>query len=458
MISLQQLQAAIKERIGSYYNAQFYHQRQKLCVDLLQSMGCILAEDITAPFDVPRQNLSSMDGFALAIGSQLAEGTHIEIVGESQAGQPFDAATNQHIQGQSLHAGQGVRIFTGAVLPAGCDTVVMQEHTNFEQLKQNQQHNLDKSQPYLITLSQAAKSNTNIRQQGDEIKADEVVLSKGKRLNPTDISLLANLGVAQVQIYQPLVVGLLATGDELVELEQPLTSLAQIYNSNTPTLKALLSELPVSIKDYGILKDDLAEIEQCLTTAAQQCDVLISSAGVSVGDYDFLTTAIAKVGKINHYKVAMKPGKPFVFGEMQRSDIKRSAVQRNDTDTPVQNTIFYFGLPGNPLSAVVSCLQLVMPSLWQMSGVKVDDVPMRLTVKATLTTDIKKSTGRLDFQRGILTQLADGTYQVTALTSQQSHRIKQLSNANCLIVLDKDSGNVAAGAVVNVQPFKWCLA
>lgn len=456
MISVAQLKTSIKARIASHYDEQFYQNRQKLSVDLLDSMGRVLAEDITAPFDVPRQNLSAMDGFAIAKGSSLAEGEQIEIIGESQAGQPLQLTNQQHLQ-----AGQGVRIFTGAVVPDGCDTVVIQENTNFEQLKnpdpqaeQNNQQPLDKSKPYHITLTQTAKANANIRRQGDEIEHGDVVLNKGKLLNPTDISLLANLGVAQVQIYQPLVVGLLATGDELVALGQPLTSLAQIYNSNTPTLKALLSKLPISIKDYGILKDDLSEIEQCLSTASQECDVLISSAGVSVGDYDFLTTAIEKLGKINHYKVAMKPGKPFVFGELQG---KKQNPLQNDKSAQDNNTVFYFGLPGNPLSAVVSCLQLVMPALWQMSGVAEDDLPLTLTLKATLSNDIKKSAGRLDFQRGVLTQLADASYQVTALASQQSHRIKQLSNANCLIVLDEDSGNVQAGETVTVQPFTWQL-
>ena len=439
MISLPKLQSAIKARISSHYNAQFYHQRSTVTLALLDSMTHILAEDITAPFDVPRQNLSAMDGFAIACNSHLKAGAQIEVVGESQAGLPFASPNNQPLQ-----AGQGVRIFTGAVVPEGCDTVIIQEHTNFEALKNDPQHKLDKSNPYYITLTEstASNDNANIRQQGEEIKVGDSVLCKGKLLNPTDISLLANLGVAQVAVYQPLVVGLLATGDELVAVGQPLNSLAQIYNSNTPTLKALLANLPITIKDYGILKDNLADIEQCLTTASQECDVIISSAGVSVGDYDFLTTAIAKLGTINHYKVAMKPGKPFVFGELPQAD----------------NTRFYFGLPGNPLSAVVSCLQLVMPALWQMSGVAQDDLPLILTLPATLSSDIQKSAGRMDFQRGVLTQLPDGSYQVDALTSQQSHRIKQLSHANCLIVLDEDSGDVKAGETVRVQPFTWYLS
>lgn len=246
------------------------------------------------------------------------------------------------------------------------------------------------------------------------------LLTAGKRLNPADISLLANLGVDKVDIYKPLIVGLLATGDELVALGEPLNSLAQIYNSNTPTLKSMLSGLPVIIHDYGIIPDDLDKTTAAVTEAMHDCDVLISTAGVSVGDYDFLTTVIEKLGQINHYKVAMKPGKPFVFGELSK-----------DLDKPV----LYFGLPGNPLSTVVGTLQLIIPALWRLSGVRTNDLPMTLKVHATLQDNIKKSVGRKDFQRGVLSQDDNGNLQVTSFANQQSHRIKQLSNANSLIVL-----------------------
>ncbi|HAR76679.1 MAG TPA: molybdopterin molybdenumtransferase MoeA, partial [Psychrobacter sp.] len=228
-------------------------------------------------------------------------------------------------------------------------TVIMQENTNFAEIRDS----IDKSQPYPIILSQTAQSDDNIRKQGEEIEAGEAVLLKGKRLNPADISLLANLGFDKVNVYQPLTVGVLATGDELVAIGNALKSLAQIYNSNTPTLKSLLSDLPINIRDYGIIADDLGKTTEAVTQAMQECDVLISTAGVSVGDYDFLTTVIEQLGKINHYKVAMKPGKPFVFGELTHNLAK---------------PVLYFGLPGNPLSTIVGTLQFVIPALWQMAG------------------------------------------------------------------------------------------
>ena len=428
MITMEELQAAITDRVDSYNKNDFPLQKRAInTCDLLKSRHQILAQDIASAFDVPRQNVSAMDGYAITQGSELSIGSIIEIIGESQAGSAYTG---------KLMAGQGVRIFTGAVVPDSCDTVIMQENTNFAEIKST----IDKSQPYTITLAQTAQIDSNIRKQGEEIESGEAVLSVGKRVNPTDISLLANLGVSQVSVFQPLMVGILATGDELVAIGDELTSLAQIYNSNTPTLKSLLADLPISIRDYGIIPDNLEQTTAAVNEAMQDCDVLISTAGVSVGDYDFLTTVIETLGQINHYKVAMKPGKPFVFGELNK-----------DIDKPV----LYFGLPGNPLSTVVGALQFVIPALWQMSGAPLAEQPMQLKIKATLTNDVRKSVGRKDFQRGFLSQNEIGSYQVECFSGQQSHRIKQLSRANCFVVLDKDSGNVSANSIVTVQPFPW---
>ena len=432
MITLEQLQQAIAQRIDTYNQKDYpiISRATKSCT-LLDSHNQILAEYITSPFAIPRQNVSAMDGYALAKGSTLSNASIIEIVGESQAGKPFDG---------TLKPEQGIRIFTGAVVPESCHTVVMQENTNFALIKDN----IDKSQPYEIILSKAADNDANIRRQGEEIQQNELVLQAGKRLNPADISLLANLGIDKVKVFEPLVVGLLATGDELVALGDKLKSSAQIYNSNSPTLKSMLAELPIVIRDYGIIPDDLEKTTKAVKKAMQKCDVLISTAGVSVGDYDFLTTVIEQLGQINHYKVAMKPGKPFVFGELL-----------GDKGKPLDKPVLYFGLPGNPLSTVVGTLQLIIPALWQLSGVRADDAPLALTMHATLKDDVKKSVGRKDFQRGVLSQNAAGELQVSSFVKQQSHRIKQLSNANCLIVLDQDAGDLSAGEKVQVQPFPW---
>ncbi|ERL56241.1 molybdopterin molybdotransferase MoeA [Psychrobacter aquaticus] len=428
MITMEELQFAIKQRIDDYNNNDFSLKNRVIATfDLLESCNQILSQDIASPFDVPRQNVSAMDGYAINRGSKLAKDSVIEIIGESQAGSAYTG---------KMVAGQGVRIFTGAVVPDSCDTVIMQENTNFSEIRDT----LDKSQPYSIILKQAAQIDDNIRKQGEEIESGEAVLLAGKRLNPTDISLLANLGISQVKVFEPLTVGILATGDELVAIGNELTSLAQIYNSNTPTLKSLLSNLPINIRDYGIIPDNLDQTMTAVNEAMHDCDVLISTAGVSVGDYDFLTTVIDTLGQINHYKVAMKPGKPFVFGELNKG---------------IDKPVLYFGLPGNPLSTVVGALQFVIPALWQMSGALLVEQPIQLNLKAALINNIKKSVGRKDFQRGFLSQNEAGDYQVECFSGQQSHRIKQLSRANCFVVLDKDSGNVSANSMVTVQPFPW---
>lgn len=426
MISVNELKQAINQRLADYLTSNLCLVKPTITVDLLDSQNHVLAQDITASFDIPRQNLSSMDGFAIAKGSCLDEHAKLEIIGESGAGKPF----NGHLQ-----PNQGVRIFTGAVVPSDCDTVVMQENTNLNEIQQR----LDKTQAYQITLTQTASMGANIRNQGGEVQTGETILTVGKRLNPTDISLLANLGVDSIKVFQPLTVGIIATGDELVEVGQPLTQLAQIYNSNTPTLKTLLKELPISIKDYGIIPDNLDATRQAVAQAISECDVIISTAGVSVGDYDFLTQVIQELGKINHYKVAMKPGKPFVFGEFDQD----------------KKTVLYFGLPGNPLSTVVCCLNFVKPALWRLSGVIESDIPKQLRLTAKTTHDIKKQAGRQDYQRAIFCQNEDGSFSVTPLSAQDSHRVKQLSQANCLLVLAQENAGVTAGEMVTIEPFSW---
>lgn len=426
MISVNQLKQAISDRVAAYTATDNpLSARQTMRIALDDACHHILATDITAHLDIPRQNLSAMDGFAFAHGSDLGDGSMHEIIGESCAGAPFVG---------DLKANQGVRIFTGAVVPSACDTVVMQENTNFTDLKDT----LDKSKPYQITLTKSATIGANIRRQGEEISRGDVLLHTGKRLNPSDVSLLASMGYDAVAVYAPLVVGIIATGDELVAIGNPLDNLAQIYNSNTPTLKALLQKLPITIKDYGITKDTLTDTKRTVQQAIDECDIVISSAGVSVGDYDFLTQVVDEIGQINHYKVAMKPGKPFVFGEFHRQG----------------RTVMYFGLPGNPLSTVVGCINFVRPALWQALGAI--DPPQTLRLTAQSANAIKKNIGRCEYQRGYFKQTPTG-FVVSSAATQDSHRIKQLSQANCLIVLDEACTGVSEGDLVNIEIFDWVI-
>ncbi|WP_040625102.1 molybdopterin molybdotransferase MoeA [Moraxella macacae] len=426
MITVSELKAAIFHRC-EIYNQNFpIAKREWIKLPTLQAVNHIVANDVASSLDLPRQNLSAMDGFALCKGADLAENSVFDVIGESCAGSPF--------LGECV-ANQAVRIFTGAVVPTDCDTVVMQEDTDFAPMN----HKIDKTKPYTITLTKPANLGANIRKQGEEIVQNETVLEAGKRLNPSDISLLANLGISSVTVVKPLTVGILATGDELVNIGEPLKHLAQIYNSNTPTLKTLLSYLPIKIHDYDIIPDDLEKTTQAVKLAIHECDVIISSAGVSVGDYDFLTTVVDNLGKINHYKVLMKPGKPFVFGEF-------------NTDS---KQVLYFGLPGNPLSTVVGCLQFVRPALWQLTGCKDDDLPKTLQLSAVCQKQIIKKGRRQEFQRAYFSQNAHAEFVVTPFDPQDSHRVKQLTKANCLLILPAECTGVNVGDKVMIEVFDW---
>lgn len=418
MISVEELKFAISQSV-SHHSDKF--SRDIVKMPLLQALDHVLAVDVLANFDIPRQNVSAMDGFAIVGDNQAT----VSIVGESVAGRPY--------VGQ-ISAGQGVRIFTGAVVPSECTAVIMQEDTNWNAIG----HQVDKSKPYYIEVTTVIEMGMNIRKQGEEVVSGECVLSKGRRLTPADISLLASLGVASVAIYRPLTVGIIATGDELIPVGQPLVGYASIYNSNTPTLQALLKHLPIVIKDYGIVVDDMDVTCQVLQRATAECDVVISTAGVSVGDYDYLTHAVDKLGQVMHYKVAMKPGKPFVFGKLNNDSIPKA---------------LYFGLPGNPLSCLVGCLQFIIPALWQLSGV--DNIPRRLRLPAKMTHAIIKKGKRKEFARGVYYQGDDGVFYVTPLTLQDSHRIKQLSYADCLLILEQECQGLDAGDEVMIEPFRW---
>lgn len=428
MISVAQLKAKILARCHAV-NEACVAKRKTIWLPLHEALNHILAHDVTAGFDLPRQNLSAMDGFALGIGSDLSNNAVFEVIGESCAGTPFD---------KTIHQNQAVRIFTGAVVPSSCDTVVMQENTDFEHIKAR----IDKTKPYQMTLTIAANHGANIRKQGEEIAHGETVLTAGKRINPADISLLASLGVDRVLVFAPLVVGVLATGDELVPIGEPLHHMAQIYNSNTPSIRALLANLPIVLRDFGIIEDDLGKTEQAIKQAIAECDVIISSAGVSVGDYDFLTSVVNGLGTINHYKVAMKPGKPFVFGEFNNGD----------------KDVLYFGLPGNPLSTIVGTVQFVRPAIWRLTGCADDELPKALTLNAVCQTDIIKKGNRQEFQRAHFWQDSEGEFKVRPFVGQDSHRVKQMSLANCLLVLPADCAGVTAGDKVLIEPFAWCFA
>jgi molybdopterin molybdotransferase len=371
------------------------------------ALGRILAEDVLSRINVPPYNNSAMDGYVMRGADLPKDGkTQITIIGTSYAGEPYT---------ETIQAGQCARIFTGAVIPAGTDTVIMQEHVE--------------KQGDTITIGAEHKKGQHVRPVAEDIAIGQIVLRAGKQLTPADIGLLASLGVPEVKVKRRLRVAFFTTGDELRAVGEMLES-GQIYDSNRYTLYGMLTRLGVDIIDMGVVGDKPEDIENAFLSAASCSDAIITSGGVSVGDADYVTDTLRRIGEVNFWKVAMKPGKPLTFGKVQ------AAV--------------FFGLPGNPVSAMVTFYQFVQPALRRMMGENAV-APVRLTVPCI--SPLKKSPGRMEFQRGILENNEQGHLVVRSTGKQGSGILSSMSQANCFIILPIECGGVAVGKEVLVEPF-----
>ncbi|HGO5822859.1 TPA: molybdopterin molybdotransferase MoeA [Mannheimia haemolytica] len=374
----------------------------------------VLAEDIFSPINVPNFDNSAMDGYAVRI-SDLEQNLTLKVAGKAFAGNPFNG---------EMKAGECVRIMTGALVPQGVDAVVMQEETML---------NDDGS----VTFNSVPKLGSNIRRVGEDVQQGALVLENGSLLNVASLPLLASLGVASVPVFAKLKVAILSTGDELTSVGEPLTD-GKIYDTNRFAVRLMLEKLNCEILDFGILPDDPILFEQTFRQAQQQADVLITSGGVSVGEADFTKEVLEKLGEIGFWKIAMKPGKPFAFGKLEES--------------------WFFGLPGNPVSALVTFYQLVQPALAKLSGLSADKIA-KLTQNFTACSagKLKKAVGRQDFQRGYYYANEKGELEVRAIGTQGSHIFSAFNESNCFIVLEAERGNVEAGEKVTIQPFNSLL-
>ncbi|MFM5549159.1 molybdopterin molybdotransferase MoeA [Aeromonas veronii] len=375
---------------------------------LPEALGRVLASDIASPLAVPPFDNSAMDGYAVRL-ADLASGTPLIMAGKAFAGQPY--------QGE-WPAGHCVRIMTGAPVPAGTDAVVMQEETQADGDR--------------ITFLAQPEPGQNIRCAGSDIGKGACVLQAGTRLTPREMPLLASLGIATVQVRRPLKVAIFSTGDELKPVGTPLAH-GDIYDSNRYGVRAMLARLGCDCLDLGIIPDDPAQLRAAFIRADEEADVLITTGGVSVGEADFTKQLLDELGEIGFWKLAIKPGKPFAFGRLPRA--------------------WFFGLPGNPVSAMVTFDQLVQPALAKLAG-KQFERPLQL--QAIAVEPLKKSPGRLDFQRGIMSQGPNGL-EVRSTGSQDSAVFSSLSRANCYIVLERERGRVAAGETVTVEPLGGLL-
>lgn len=371
-----------------------------------ESLGRILAQDVISPSNVPNHNNSAMDGFAFkyAQGMKL-----IKIIGTAYAGKPFQG---------SVKASECVKIMTGAVIPDGTDTVVMKEKT------------VNKGE-YISLLDQPERG-TNIRLAGEDLQQGQTVLSIGHQMQAADLGLVASLGIATVTVYRQLKVAFFSTGDELVSVGNPLDE-GQIYDSNRYTIYGMLSRFNLIKTDLGAIPDQPELLEDTLLKAANEYDVIITSGGVSVGDADYMKGLLQKHGQILFWKINMKPGRPLAYGKV--------------------NNAHYFGLPGNPVSTMVTFYQFVQQALQTLMGGIAKPIP---TFQVECTAPIKKAQGRVEFQRGILFE-EEGKWKVKPILNQGSGILSSMSKANCFIVLPEESASTDAGTMVNVQPLEGII-
>lgn len=387
-------------------------------IPLSQAANRITATDIISPVMVPPGNNSAMDGYA--INWQTAQHTPTKsflCIGESLAGHPF---------GGQVKPGECVRITTGALLPTGTDTVVMQENVSVK--------NADAlSFPQVHLTTAPGKTGQHVRFTGEDLAKGDVVIPKGSRLTASHLAMLASVGVAQVNVVEQINVAIMATGDELVEAsaesQAPLQA-GQIFESNRVGVRVMLEKLGANVIDMGIIDDTPEAIRTAFNSAAAQADWIISSGGVSVGDADFVKQVLEETGHVDFWKVAIKPGKPYAFGN-------------------ILNTHFS-GLPGNPVSTFVTFHQLVVPALRKLAGEAELSTPQ---LKARLKGSLRKRPGRAEYLRAHFALNQQGELEVLAPAKQGSNMLSGFFGANCFLFLEQNQGAVAEGETVTILPF-----
>lgn len=379
-------------------------------VSLKDALNRVTAEDVYSPINVPPFANSAMDGYAVHT-NDLDQQDTLTLQGKSFAGIPFEGELKQ---------GECIRIMTGAEIPKGANAVIMQEQTQVIHDK--------------IQFLAQVKPNQNIRPLGDDILQGALVLTKGKRLTARDVPLLATLGIDQIRVYRRPVVAFFSTGDELKPVGEVLAK-GEIYDSNRYTIHAMLEKVNCDSLDLGVIPDDPQQLEAAFLQASMQADVIITSGGVSVGEADFTKDILAQTGQVDFWKLAIKPGKPFAFGR-------------------VGNAIFC-GLPGNPVSVLVTFSVLVHPMLAKLAGHSQWQPPIQLKAKAE--TPFKKSPGRTDYQRATYRMDEFGQVWVSSTGNQGSGAFSSLSKANCFAILEQERGSIEIGEWVSISPFDASL-
>jgi molybdopterin molybdotransferase len=376
-------------------------------VDVRQALGRTLSQDVLSTVNVPPHTNSAMDGYAIGGDDIPAEDyATLTIIGTAFAGKPYT---------ERVSGGQCVRIMTGAQMPRGCDTVVIQEMAEVS--------------GDTIRFDTRHRRGQNVRQAGEDLAVGDTALAAGKRLTPADIGLLASIGIGEVRVVRRLRVAFFSTGDELRTVGSPLAE-GEIYDSNRYTLYGMLKRQDVDIIDMGVVPDDRSAMSAAFKQAADVADVILTSGGVSVGDADYVKDIVSEEGKVDFWKLAIKPGRPLAFGTLGKA--------------------VFFGLPGNPVAVMVTFYQFVQPALRYLRG-EATLHPVRF--KFTCATAIRKRPGRTEYQRGLLQTDTNGDLLVSVAGAQGSGILSSMSAANCFIVLAENCDGVAAGEEVLVEPF-----
>ena len=372
-------------------------------IKLIDSLNRVLAVDLISPINVPNYDNSAMDGFGFNISS-LKSTKKLRVKDTVLAGKPIKS---------SLKNGEAIQIMTGGKIPKGVNTVIPIELVKY---KDNE-----------ITFIEMPKIGANIRKCGEDIKQKNIVLKKGTLLYPAELGLIASLGLYKIKVFKKLKVGFFSTGDEIVKVGAKIKS-GQVYNSNHFTIYSMLSRLNIESLDLGLIPDSKVIIKNTLLKAAKKADVIITTGGVSVGEADYMKEVLKEVGQVLFWKLSIKPGRPMAYGKINKTD--------------------FFGLPGNPVSAMVTFYQIVQGALKIRMGLKIDDaIPL---LKVECVESIFKRPGRTEFQRGRLFQ-SNEVWKVKTTGHQGSGILSSMSKANCFIVLSADRGAIKAGDIVDIQ-------
>ncbi len=377
-------------------------------VALRQALGRVLGEDVISSLQVPAHTNSAMDGYAVRSADLPASGeVTLRLIGDAFAGHPFSG---------EVGAGECVRIMTGGVLPRGADTIVIQEDVSREAGG--------------VRIGTGHRPGQHVREAGEDLSVGARVLTAGHRLTAADLGLIASLGIAEVGVYRTLRVAFFSTGDELRSLGEPLGE-GDIYDSNRYTLHGMLTRFGADVLDLGVVRDEPAALRAAFERAGADADVVMTSGGVSVGAADHVRDVLGEVGEVGFWKINMKPGKPVAFGRLNAGAV-------------------FFGLPGNPVSTMVTYYQVVQPALDHLAGA---EPRVRMSLAVRVSERLRKVRGRREFQRGCLETGKDGELTVRSAAPQGSGILRSMSVANCFIVLPEDSGAVEAGERVQVEPF-----